>query len=100
MAGPDVRQLLQGRDDEVEESPVVRGYISTNRPAPTGFPKVGSEANLLWVITPETSVERPLGPCWWNADHGATLPAQGAECVVLVDNQGHGTVIWWAGNHS
>jgi len=100
MSGANVTELLQGRGDVVEESPAVRGYISLNRPAPTGFPKVGSEENLVWVVTPETSVDRPLGPCWWNADHGATLPAQGAECVVLTDNKGIGTVIWWAANHS
>jgi hypothetical protein len=100
MSGADVTELLQGRGDVVEQSPVVRGYISTNRPAPTGFPKVGSEENLVWVITPETSVDRPLGPCRWNADHGATLPAQGAACVVVTDNQGVGTVVWWEGNHS
>lgn len=100
MSGANTTQLLQGRGDVVEQSPVVRGYISRNRPAPTGFPKIGSEENLLWVITPETSVERPLGPCWWNADHGATLPVQGAECVVVTDSEGVGTVLWWAGNHS
>jgi hypothetical protein len=96
----DTSQLLQGTGDPVEESRVVRGYVSTSRPSPTGFPIPGSEVNLLWVITPETSVERPLGPCWWNADHGATLPAQGAECVVLTDNEEVPTVIFWQGAHT
>jgi hypothetical protein len=96
----DTTQLLQSTGDTAEQSRVVRGYISTNRPAPTGFPAPGSEENLLWVITPETSVERPLGPCWWNADHGATLPAQGAECVVLTDDQEVPTVIFWMGAHT
>jgi hypothetical protein len=96
----DTTQLLQSTGDPVEQSRVVRGYISTNQPAPTGFPTPGSQENLLWVIDPEASVDRPLGPCQWNADHGATLPAQGAECVVITDNQEVPTVVWWAGAHS
>lgn len=100
MSGAGVTELLQGRADVVEQSRIVRGYISRNRPAPTGFPVPGSAENLLWVITPETSLDRPLGPCWWNADHGATLAAQGAECVVIFDDQEVPTVLWWAGAHS
>jgi hypothetical protein len=100
VSGASVTELLQSRGDPIEQSPIVRGEISTNRPAPTGFPKVGSEENLLWVVTAETSVDRPLGPCWWNADHGVTLPAQGAKCVLVMDNKGIATVIWWAANHS
>lgn len=100
MSGANVTDLLKGTAEVVEQPRVVRGYISTNRPAPTGFPVPGSEENLLWVITPETSVERPLGPCWWNADHGATLPAQGAECVVIFDTKEVPTVIFWMGAHS
>ena len=100
MSGANVTQLLQGRGDEVEQSRVVRGYISTNRPAPIGFPVPGSEENLLWVIIPETSIDRTLGPCWWNADHGATLPEQGAEVVVIFDSREIPTVIFWMGAHS
>jgi hypothetical protein len=100
MSGADVIQLLRSTADPVEQSRVVRGYISRNRPAPTGFPVPGSLDNLLWVITPETSLDRPLGPCWWNADHGATLPAQGAECVVMMDDQEIPTVVSWMGAHT
>jgi hypothetical protein len=96
----DTTQLLQSTGDPVEQSRVVRGYISTNRPAPAGFPVPGSEANLLWVITPETSLERPWGPCQWNADHGSTLPAQGAECDIVFDDHEIPTVVWWAAKTS
>ena len=93
-------ELLESRGAPTPESRLVRGEISPNRPAPTGFPKVGSQENLVWVILPEQTLDRPVGPCWWNADHGATLPAQGAPCVVMFDNTDTPTVIWWAGNHS
>jgi hypothetical protein len=60
----------------------------------------GSEENLLWVITPEYSTERPLGPCQWSADHGASLPAPGAAVVVAFDAQGIPTVVWWEGSQT
>jgi len=97
MAGNAVTQLLQSRGDPVEQRSVLRGYVSTLLPAPTGFPEPGSDANLLWVITPEYSTDRPLGPCQWSADHGTSLPTQGAAVVVAIDAAGIPTVVWWEG---
>lgn len=100
MSGVSVTQLFQSRGDKVEQRAIVRGYIANGRPAPTGFPEVGSQENLLWVVTPSYSLERIWGPCWWGAEHGATLPAHGNEVVVAFDDQGIPTVISWQGNHS
>lgn len=97
---PSVQELAQARGTLREESRVVRGYISTNRPAPTGFPTVGGEENLVWVVLPEQTLDRVVGPCWWSADHGATLPAPGAACVVMFDNTDTPWVVAWQGNHS
>lgn len=89
--------LLKGQGDPIEQSPLVRGYVSTNRPAPGDFPKVGDTTNLLWVIVPGYTLQRPLGPCQWGAIHGATLPSQGAEVLVGFDEGNIPTVLWWAG---
>lgn len=95
MAANRVTEGLESRGDPVEQRPVLRGYVSTLRPAPTNFPEPGSEANLLWVVAPGYSLDRPLGPCWWNADHGATLPKQGNTVVVNFDDKGIPTVVSW-----
>jgi len=100
MSGANVADLLKSTADVNVQPKVIRGYISTNRAAPTGFPVPDSEDNLLWVISPAYSLDRPIGPCWWNADHGASLPAQGTEVVVIFDDQEIPTVIFWVGAHS
>lgn len=100
MAGNAVTQLLEGRGSPVEQRPLVRGYVSTLRPAPTGFPTPGSEANLLWVVAPGYSTDRPLGPCWWSAENGTALPAQGDPVVVGFDDQGVPTVVSWVAPYS
>jgi hypothetical protein len=100
MGGSNTRELLESRADPVEQPSPIRGRISSNRPAPTGFPTPGTTENLLWVISPDYSPDVPIGPCQWNADHGKTLPVQGAECVVTFDYSGVPTVTWWAGAYS
>ena len=102
MASNKVTELLQSRGDFVDQQPLVRGYISgavgpgsSLLAAPTGFCN-GTE-QTLWVVAPEYSVSRPLGPCQWNQDHGATLPVQYAKCVVAFDTEGVPTVVWWEG---
>jgi hypothetical protein len=101
MSGANTTELLQGRAQlPAGESPVLRGYVSPDRPAPAGFPAPGSTANLLWVVIPDQTLDHVLGPCWWNADHGLTLPAQGAACVVIIDQAELATVIWWEGAHT
>ncbi len=78
---------------------MLRGYVSPDRPAPTGFPAPGSAANLLWVVIPDQTLDYVLGPLQWSADHGVALPAQGAECVVVIDQSEIATVEWWEGAH-
>ena len=104
MSGNKVTELLQSRGDFVEQPPVIRGYVSgavgasgALITAPAAFPTLGSEQNLLWVLAPEYSTTRPLGPCQWPAIHGTRLPAQFAKVVVTVDTEGVPTVVWWEG---
>lgn len=92
-----VTELLKSTGDPIEQRSIIRGYVSTNRPAPTGFPVEGSEANLLWVIVPGYSPNVPFGPCRWDAIHGSSLPKQGAEAWVAFDENNKPKVISWEG---
>ena len=92
-----IAELLQSPANPIEQRSIIRGYISTNRPAPTAFTQEGSTENWLWVIVPEYSTERPFGPCKWTAEHGITLPSQGAEVMLAFDESNFPTVIWWEG---
>jgi hypothetical protein len=91
MAGNAVTDLVKGQGAPIEQRPILRGYISTGRPAPESF------TDQVWVIAPGYSIDRPLGPCEWGAIHGAAMPAQGAEVVVSVDDKGIPTIVWWQG---
>ncbi len=104
MAANRVTETLQSRGDYTPPPPVVRGYIigavgnsHSRLTAPAAFPVPGSELNLLWVVSPEYTPARPLGPCAWSAIHGSRLPAQYAKCVVTFDDEGVPTVVWWEG---
>jgi hypothetical protein len=102
MSGYRVTELLQSRGDPDAQYALTRGYISgavgpneTLIAAPATFPVANSRENLLWVVVPEYSTVRPIGPCAWNADHGTNLPAQFAPCVIGFDNEELPTVLWW-----
>lgn len=84
---------LINRSDPVGEHPVLRGYVSTVRPAPKAF------GEPLWVIIPEYSTEAPY-KCSWAEIHGKTLPAQGAQVVVVMDNEDVPTAVWWEGAYT
>jgi hypothetical protein len=86
----DVTQLVRQAGTESYPSSA-RGYILA---APISFDVP------LDVILPAGSTERHYGPCAWGAIHGATLPAAGAECVVVFDEQNQPTVVWWQGSYS
>lgn len=92
MGGVNTTQLLASTGDPIEQPVLVRGYVSTIRPAPLSF------SEPVWVIVPGYSTDRPLGPCEWPAIHGSSLPLQGAECVVGFDDQHKPTLVWWAGS--
>ena len=112
MGGHAVLETLRGRGEFQEPpslyrgvvagavGPVVEGTMRSKVAAPSGFPTVSTEENLLWVTCPQYSTMQLLGPCGWNADHGVTLPVQGAACVVAVDSSQRPTVIWWEGEQS
>lgn len=87
----DTTALLRSAGDPIGLPPVARGYILK---APLTFDEP------VWVILPEGSTERPYGPCEWGAIHGATLPATGAACVVVFDEQEHPTIVYWEGVHT
>lgn len=88
----DVTELLHAGGSS--QRMVVGGYVSKDRPAPSGF------ADQLWVILPEYSVDRPFGPCEWGAIHGKTLPVQGARVVIVFDDREIPVVVWWQGIYS
>lgn len=96
----DVTSLLKGQAEPIEQRSIIRGHISNNRPAPTGFTTIGSQENYLWVIVPGYAPNVPFGPCDWAAIHGSTLPAQGAQCVLGFDEANKPIVLWWEGNQS
>jgi hypothetical protein len=78
----------------VEHPPVVDGYVSRNKPAPSAF------SDSLWVIVPGGSTAAPYRCERWGAIHGATLPAQGADVSLSMSQAGIPTVLWWAGEWS
>jgi|HubBroStandDraft_6_1064221.scaffolds.fasta_scaffold03612_16 hypothetical protein len=107
MSANKVTELFQSRGDFTELPPVLRGAISgavgsggSLISAPEAMPTVGSQENLLWVLAGEYSLVNPLGPCRWTPLWGKTLPAHGAEVVLMTDNRGIQTVTWWQGEYS
>src|ERR1700674_4585358 len=75
----------------VDQPPTSEGYVSTARPAPVGF------EDPVWVILPEHSTERPVGPLAWPAIHGNTLPTQGTRVTVIFDGEQVPKLVWWDG---
>lgn len=72
---------------------IMSGYVSTEQPAPTSFDA------LVSVVIPTHSTEVSIG-LPFNADHGGTLPARGAQCMVALDEYDNGAVIWWQGTYT
>jgi hypothetical protein len=75
----------------IEQPPVESGYVSTARAAPTSF------EDPIYVILPEHSTDRPIGPLVWPAIHGSALPQQGAPVTVVFDGEDVPHVVWWEG---
>ena len=112
MGASRVTEALRGRGEFVQQSPLVRGTVAgavgpvlsgttrSKTSVPTGFPTLTTEENLLWVTSPRYSTGALIGPCEWTAEHGTTLPAQGAACLVAFDSQNRPTVVWWEGAQS
>jgi len=88
----DVTQLLRGDATPQPQRQAVSGYVSPNKTAPAAF------GDPLYVILPTYDPTRTWGPCKWGAAEGSTLPAQGAEVLVIFDDQNVPVVVWWEGS--
>lgn len=86
----DVTQLLRDGGTVSGQRNFALGYVSTSKPAPSSFDA------QLWVVLPDFSPDHSL-PVTWSALHGQTLPAQGAQVLVVFDDRGAGYAMWWAG---
>lgn len=76
-------------------SQIQEATVSTRKPAPSSHtdplyvvPAWRTDGSVLWKI------DR------WPALHGATLPAQGAECWVIFSDARNMAVLWWDGTYS
>lgn len=81
---------LANNSGYAEHPPIVDGYVSKFKPAPTSF------GQPVWVVIPSYSIETPY-LCNWAAIRGGSMPPQGARCQVAMSNEGVPTVIWWEG---
>lgn len=72
------------------QSPIVTGVVSPNRPLPARF------ADPVWVVLGDLSPDHSQ-PMEWAPIHGSTLPAVGAEVLVVYDAAGIPRVVWWEG---
>lgn len=73
------------------QAPLVSGYVSKSKAAPTAF------GGSLYVILPTLSTTFNYGPCKWGALQGATLPVQGTSVLVAFDSANTPFVVWWDG---
>ncbi len=96
----DVTELLRAPAEPINQRSVVEGFVSTERPAPTGFTKVGSEENFVYVIIPSYSTTVPYGPCNWAALHGSTIPVHGTRCLMGFSEANKPVIVWWEGEQS
>jgi hypothetical protein len=73
------------------QRPITYGQVSRLQPAPLSF------NDPLYVVLPDYSVDHAFKIDDWPAIHGATLPALGADVLVLIDDRNNKRVAWWAG---
>lgn len=72
----------------------IYGQVSTLRPAPASF------TDTLYVVIPQWHDAYCFPIIHWSACHGATLPAHGADCILVVDDQRNMRCVWWDGVYS
>jgi len=91
--GNDVKRILSDQPDGFPRLTILAGYVSLQKPAPAGFD------DSLWAIIPShgESVAIPLS---FPAIHGATLPMQGTQVVIGIDNNRTPHVLTWYGPHT
>jgi hypothetical protein len=70
---------------------IIWGQVSTNQPAPTSF------SQPLYVTRPAWNPDYNWTITDWPACHGSTLPAQGAECMLIIDTANNLRCVWWDG---
>lgn len=90
---PNPLVLLQGA---VAQTPpqVLFGKVSPNRSAPASF------SDPLEVVIPQWRPDYYWTITNWPACHGNTLPSQGADCVLVMDDQRNLWCLFWTGAHS
>lgn len=84
--------LIAQQPGTTGEAPLLAGVVAT--PAPTSLD------GELWVLLPELSTERPVGPCKWAALRGTTLPAVGTPVRLMFDDAGVPVVVSWDGAYA
>lgn len=72
---------------------VVLATVSTRQPAP------GSFTDPLFVVL-DYDPDHAIRVDNWPVIHGATLPALGADVLLIFDDQHNARVAWWQGVHS
>lgn len=70
------------------------GMVDPRMPAPTSFD------DPLYVIQPDWSSDYFFIINGWPAIHGVTLPAQGAEVLMIKDPRMNWRVVWWDGSYT
>lgn len=73
---------------------IIAGKVSPNMPAPATF------NDPLYVVRPNWRPDYYWAVADWPACHGNTLPAQGTDCLLALDEQGGLWVLHWKGTHS
>lgn len=89
---PDPRHLLNGGGAPGQRQ-VVYARVSTLQPAPGAF------TDPLFITLPYDP-DRSIKIENWPVIHGATLPALGADALLVFDDLGNPRVVWWDGIHS
>jgi hypothetical protein len=72
----------------------IYGQVSTHKPAPSNF------SDPVYVVIPQWHDTYFYQFNDWPADHGNTLPAQGADCLIEIDDQRNMWLVRWKGAHS
>ena len=75
---------------------IIYGQVSPNQPLPTDF------ADPLYVIQTDwtTGIYFTIEPGRWKAEHGATLPAALADCLLIKDPRDNLWCVSWSGIYS
>src|ERR1700722_4626204 len=96
----DIRQGVRQFPSGKRELNILAGYVSTERAAPTTFSNPAVVATQMWVIVPGQSADAVFGPLPWPAINGSTIPVQGDQVWLCIDNNGTPVVMSWVATYS